>query len=164
MTQTLSIAYLGAGNMGEAMLRGLAKAGAPAGRLHAYDLRQDRLQALAAEIGFTAHPDLASAVAAADVVVLATKPQVFGELLPQLAGRLKPGQAVLSIAAGITLGRLEGALGHERPIIRVMPNTPGLIGQGVSAYCLGGSAGPGEALLAESLLKPLGLVIRVKEA
>lgn len=157
-----SIAFLGAGNMGEAMLRGLAQAGSPKDKLHAFDPRQDHLQALAASAGFTPRPDLASAVSAADVVVLAIKPQGFGELLPALAPLLKPGQAVLSVAAGITLARIGQALG-ARPLIRVMPNTPGLIGQGVSAYCLGGTAGPGEALLAERVLKPLGAVIRVNE-
>lgn len=158
-----SFAFLGAGNMGEAMLRGLAKSGIPRDHLHAYDPRQDRLGGLAAEAGFIAHVDPAAAMAKADLVVLATKPQSFGELLPMIAPLLAPKQVVLSIAAGITLQRLEQVLGSERPLIRVMPNTPGLIGQGVSAYCLGGSAGPAQALMAERVLKPLGLVIRVKE-
>jgi pyrroline-5-carboxylate reductase len=158
-----AIAFIGAGNMGEAMLRGLAASGHPASRLHAYDPRQEHLQALAAQVGFTAHAEPASAVQGAELLVLATKPQAFGDLLKGLAPLLKPGQAVLSIAAGITLGRLEKALGAERPLVRVMPNTPGLIGQGASAYCLGGSSGPAQALLAERVLKPLGLVIRVQE-
>lgn len=161
--ETPSIAFIGTGNMGEAMLRGLAQSGWPQAALHGYDLRQDRLNALAAEAGFTAQPSLEAAVAKADLLVLATKPQGFAELLPQIAPLLKPEQMVLSIAAGITLLKLEKALGAERPLIRVMPNTPGLIGQGVSAYCLGGSSGPAQALLAEKVLKPLGLVIRVKE-
>lgn len=160
----LKIAFLGAGNMGEAMLRGLATAGLTPDALHAYDPRQDRLKALAAQIGFSSHADPASAVQGAGLVVLAVKPQSFGELLPQLSPLLAPGQVVLSIAAGVTLRRLEQALGGDRPLIRVMPNTPGLIGQGVSAYCLGASAGPAQALLAERVLKPLGLVIRVQEA
>jgi pyrroline-5-carboxylate reductase len=159
-----SIAFLGAGNMGEAMLRGLARAGVPAGQLHAFDPRQDHLKALAAEAGFRAHATAAEAVAAADLLVLATKPQGFAELLPSLAPLLKPGQAVLSIAAGVTLGRLSAALGPSVPLIRVMPNTPGLIGQGASAYCLGPSATPAHAALAEAVLAPLGLVLRVDES
>lgn len=161
---TQRIAFLGVGNMGEAMLRGLAKAGLGPQNLHAFDLRQDRLQALATEVGFSAHADPAAAIQGTDLVVLATKPQSFNDLLPSLRPLLGSDQAVLSIAAGITLTRLERDLGAERPLIRVMPNTPGLIGQGVSAYCLGGSAGPAQALLAESVLKPLGLVIRVQES
>lgn len=161
---TQRIAFLGAGNMGEAMLRGLAKAGLGPKALHAFDLRQDRLRSLAAEVGFSAHAEPAAAIRDADLVVLATKPQSFNDLLPSLRPMLGPQQAVLSIAAGITLARLERDLGAERPLIRVMPNTPGLIGQGVSAYCLGGSAGAAQALMAEGILKPLGLVIRVQEA
>jgi len=159
-----SISFIGAGNMGEAMLRGLAKAGLPPARLRAFDLRQDRLQALAVEAGFNAHFDLASAVNAADVVVLATKPQSFGELLAQLAPLLKPQQTILSIAAGVPLAKLAAAFGPAQPLIRVMPNTPGLIGQGVSAYCLGGGAGEQHAAVAEIILGPLGLVLRVKES
>lgn len=149
--------------MGEAMLRGLAAAGWPKERLRATDLRLDRLQALAAQAGFSPCAGLAEAVAGADWVVLAVKPQAFADLLPQLAPLLAPGQAVLSIAAGIPLTRLEAALGARRPYIRVMPNTPGLIGQGVSAYCLGGSADEVHAALAERVLQPLGLVLRVRE-
>ncbi|HTB35045.1 MAG TPA: pyrroline-5-carboxylate reductase [bacterium] len=159
-----SIAFLGAGNMGEAMLRGLARAGMPAQRLHAFDPRQDHLKALSADAGFTPHLLAAEAVAAADLVVLATKPQGFAELLPSLAPLLRPGQAVLSIAAGVTLGRLQSSLGPSVPLIRVMPNTPGLIGQGASAYCLGAQATPQHAALAEAVLAPLGLVLRVDEA
>jgi pyrroline-5-carboxylate reductase len=162
--ETPSISFIGAGNMGEAMLRGLAKAGLPPKRLRAFDVRQDRLQALAAETGFNAHFDLASAVNSADVVVLATKPQSFGELLDQLAPLLKPEQTVLSIAAGVRLQRLEAAFGPGQPLIRVMPNTPGLIGQGVSAYCLGKAAGEAHAAAAELILKPLGQVLRVAES
>jgi pyrroline-5-carboxylate reductase len=159
-----SIAFLGAGNMGEAMLRGLARAGIPAPRLHAFDPRQEHLCALAAEVGFTPHGSAAAAVAQAELLVLATKPQGFSELLPVLAPLLKPGQAVLSIAAGVPLGRLQAALGASVPLIRVMPNTPGLIGQGASAYCLGSQASEAHAALAEAVLAPLGLVLRVEEA
>jgi len=157
------ISFLGAGNMGEAMLRGLAKAGLPPARLKAYDPRQDRLAALAAEAGFTACASMAQAVEGADVVVLATKPQSFAELLAALAPLVKPGQTLLSIAAGVRLQRLAAAFGPQAPLVRVMPNTPGLIGQGASAYCLGGAAAEAHAGLAEMILRPLGLVVRVRE-
>lgn len=158
-----SISFIGAGNMGEAMLRGLSRAGTPASRLHAYDVRQDRLQSLARDAGFSPQPSLSDAVHAGQLVVLATKPQAFGDLLAQVAPHLRPGQAVLSIAAGIRLERLQAAFGAATPLIRVMPNTPGLIGQGVSAYCLGAAAGPEHAALAEAVLAPLGAVVQVRE-
>jgi pyrroline-5-carboxylate reductase len=157
------IAFIGAGNMGEAMLRGLAKAGHPKDRLCAFDLRTDRLRALAGEVGFLPAEGLGQAVSGADVLVLAVKPQGFNALMADLAPLLSERQTVISIAAGVTLGRLQGALGAGIPLVRVMPNTPGLIGQGVSAYCLGAAASARQAVLAEDLLKPLGKVLRVDE-
>ncbi len=159
-----SIAFIGAGNMGSAMLRGLIQSGAiPPNQVHASDLDAPRLQALAAVLGFQAHPDAISAVRAAQIVVLATKPQGFAELLPSLRPHLGPSQLVVSIAAGKTLPTLEGAF-PGLPVIRVMPNTPGLIGEGVSAYCLGIHATTAHALQVEALLKPLGLVLKVAES
>lgn len=150
--------------MGEAMLRGLAKAGYPAAKLRAYDPAADKTAALAAQTGLKACATAQEALQGADLVVLATKPQAFAkELLPFLATALAPGQAVLSIAAGVRLETLSKALGAQRAYIRVMPNTPGLIGQGVSAFCLGGSAAADHAALAQTLLQPLGLVVQVEE-
>jgi pyrroline-5-carboxylate reductase len=158
-----SIAFIGTGNMGSAMLRGLIQSGAsPAASIHACDLDSAKLGALAASLGFKAEPDAVSAVKAAEVVVLATKPQGFAELLPSLKPFVRPEQLVVSIAAGKTLASLEAALPGV-PVIRVMPNTPGLIGEGVSAYCLGAHASTLHAVTVEALLKPLGLVLKTEE-
>jgi pyrroline-5-carboxylate reductase len=158
------IAFIGAGNMGEAMLRGLASYGHPRQALRAFDLRLDRLRELASATGFTAVESLAAVVEGADIVVLAVKPQAFGGLLVELGTLVRPTQTVVSIAAGVRLSRIEKARGPGTPLVRVMPNTPGLIGQGVSAYCLGESAHEAHALQAEALLKPLGKVARVRES
>ncbi|HTB23244.1 MAG TPA: pyrroline-5-carboxylate reductase [bacterium] len=159
-----TIAFIGAGNMGEAMLRGLAKAGHSKAGLRAFDLRTDRLKALASEAGFTAMDSVAQAVDGADIVVLAVKPQAFEALLAELAPLLRGGQTLVSVAAGIRLERLSTALASPNlRLVRVMPNTPGLIGQGASAYCLGPSAGPTQAAQTEALLQPLGKVLRVRE-
>lgn len=150
--------------MGGAMLRGLVASGAvPAAQVHATDLDAAKLQALASSLGIQTHPDAIAAVQAAQVVVLATKPQGFAELLPLLGKVTRPDQLIISIAAGKTLATLQAAF-PQNPIIRVMPNTPGLIGEGVSAYCLGLHATTGDAIQAEAILKPLGLVIKVDEA
>ena len=157
-----SIAFIGAGNMGAAMLRGLVAGKAlPASQVHATDLDSAKLEALAA-LGIQTHPAAIAAVRAAQVVVLATKPQGFAELLPALAKVIRPEQLIISIAAGKTLATLQAAF-PQNPIIRVMPNTPGLIGEGVSAYCLGLHATTSDAIQAEAILKPLGLVIKVDE-
>jgi pyrroline-5-carboxylate reductase len=157
-----SIAFIGAGNMGEAMLRGLAAAGWSPDELHAYDLRQDRLNQLAQIIGFTPHKVETTALGH-DVLVLAVKPKDFEGLYKVLENQMSPKQLVLSIAAGKTLQDMAFHLGDQQPLIRVMPNTPGLIGKGVSAYCLGDGATEDHAALAEMILRPLGKVLRVRE-
>ena len=162
-TEQPCIAFIGAGNMGEAMLRGLAASGQAKDRLRAHDIREDRLKALALEAGFTAAESLAQALDGADIIVLATKPQAFGPLLAELGPLVRRSQTVVSIAAGVRLARLVEALAPGTPLVRVMPNMPGLIGKGVSAYCLGPGAGDAHAAQAESLLRPLGKVVRVRE-
>jgi pyrroline-5-carboxylate reductase len=157
------IAFIGAGNMGEAMLRGLAKAGYPKECLWGFDLRTERLHALAAEAGFSAAVGAAQAIEGADAVVLATKPQAFASVLVELGPMVQAHQTVVSIAAGVRLERLGKAFAPGTPLVRVMPNTPGLIGKGVSAYCLGGGATEAHGSLAEALLKPLGEVVKVRE-
>src|SRR5260221_4116287 len=157
------ITFMGAGKMGEAMLRGLLKAGlAKPADLSACDIREEKLAQLTSELGVRTYIDALQAVKGADLVILATKPQSFAELLKELSGKLSPQQLVISIAAGIRLEKLETALG-KIPLIRVMPNTPALVGQGASAYCLGGSASDLHAADAEDLLGCLGLVLRVEE-
>ena len=95
-----------------------------------------------------------------DIVVLSVKPQSFPELLSKL--KISANQLVISIAAGIMLKKIEAQLGKV-PLIRVMPNTPALLAEGASAYCLGGSADETHAADAEALLGCLGLVVRVNE-
>jgi pyrroline-5-carboxylate reductase len=161
--QNKKIAFLGAGNMGEAMLRGLiaSKLSVPSDLL-ACDLREERLSALSSELGVKGYVDARQAAKAADIIVLAVKPQAFPELLKDLAGQISAQQAVLSIAAGIPIAKIEAALGAV-PVLRAMPNTPALIGQGASAYCLGSKATDAQASQAEALLGCLGLVLRVSE-
>jgi pyrroline-5-carboxylate reductase len=157
------IAFIGAGNMGEAMIRGLVKSGLSApGEIFASDLRAGHLAALKAELGIHAGPAVPAA-AQADIVVLAVKPQAMAALLADLKGKLGLSQLVISIAAGVRLESIARQL-DSSPLIRVMPNTPGLLGQGASAYCLGASASALNAADAEALLGCLGLVLRVDES
>lgn len=157
------IAFLGAGNMGEAMIRGLLKAGLSApSDISAFDPRLGHLLALKQELGINDAPDAPTAASHADIVVLAVKPQTFPELLGLLKNRLKNRPLFISIAAGITLSKIKASLG-EVPLIRVMPNTPALLGQGASAFCLGGTADASHAADAAELLGSFGIALRVDE-
>jgi pyrroline-5-carboxylate reductase len=97
------------------------------------------------------------------VLVLAVKPQSMRGVLDELRPIVKPEQLVISIAAGVPLSALATALGAHVRLVRVMPNTPCLVGQGASAYALGSAATPDDAELAQSLLATVGLAVHVPE-
>jgi pyrroline-5-carboxylate reductase len=102
-------------------------------------------------------------VAAADVVLLAVKPQQMSDVLAGLRGSLRPESLVVSIAAGVTLARLAASLPEKQRIVRVMPNTPCLVGRGASAYSLGPSASPADGQLVQQLLSAVGAAYEVPE-
>jgi pyrroline-5-carboxylate reductase len=100
----------------------------------------------------------------ADVVILAVKPDVVVPVLQGIGSLLRPEQTVISIAAGVPLVRLERNIPRPVPVVRVMPNTPCLVGAGASAYALGSNAGPRDAARAEAVFSSVGRVVAVKEA
>ena len=117
--------------------------------------------ALVALPGVQAAPDALSAVQASDAVLLCVKPAGIVPLIASLQG-VKESRLLISIAAGVTLTAMETVAGHHR-IIRVMPNTPALIGQGAAAYAVGSTATLADAAAVESLLGAVGTVTRVAE-
>jgi len=131
--QKLNIAIIGGGNMAEALIAGLIRSGHPAGHLTVTDIRQDRLDGLKREYGVRAGMDNSAAVSAADVVVLAVKPQQLQKVLADLSASLHQETTVISIAAGVEIKAIRKALGDDdTPVVRVMPNTPALVGAGMS--------------------------------
>jgi pyrroline-5-carboxylate reductase len=103
-------------------------------------------------------------LAGADVVVLAVKPQVMAQALADIRGAVEPRHLVASIAAGVTLARLANALPAGTRLIRVMPNTPCLIGQGASCYSRGAAASDNDAAVVHELLTSVGQAYEVQEA
>ena len=165
MTLSQRIAFIGAGNMASALIEGLlgAKTCAPE-HILATDVRADALAALAARQGIRTTADNAVAVRDADVVVLATKPQVFDTLLPELAAHVDASKLVLSIAAGVSTAVIERQLGAGVRVVRAMPNTPALVRTGATAIAAGTHAGPQDMELAETVFRSVGIVERVPEA
>ena len=108
--------------------------------------------------------DNAAVVSAADVIWLAVKPQKMSEALGEIRGVIRPAALVISIAAGVTIERIAAGLPAGQRIVRVMPNTPCLIGKGASAYSLGSSATKGDAELVGQLLSAVGAAFEVPEA
>ena len=128
-----SLTIVGVGNMGGAILDGLLARGWPAGDLRTVDQVSDRCR----EEQGVARGDLAEMVADVDALLVAVKPNGVAELLAQAAPHLRADTVVISIAAGISTTALEAALGTTNPVVRVMPNTPAQVGQGVSVLSAG---------------------------
>ena len=129
-----TIGFIGAGNMAEALVKGViaAKVFEP-GRILISDVRAERLAELAGEYKVICAKDNTDLASKADCIVLAVKPQSMDEVLSQIKGSLNKQQClIISIAAGVTVATIAKALG-DAAIIRVMPNTPALIGEGASA-------------------------------
>jgi len=126
------IGFIGAGNMAEALIKGIIAAGQYASAdVMVSDIRPERLEQLNSQYGVTAVSDNTDITSAVDIVVLSVKPQVMAEVLDGLKGTFKKDAVVISIAAGITTTAISDIIG-DMTIIRVMPNTPALVGEGMS--------------------------------
>ncbi len=165
MAEDLTIAFVGAGNMAGALIRGLiGTATIPATHIIAADPDQARLDLLESDLAIRVAKSNEAAVEKANVVVLATKPQVFGQVLPSVAASLKPGTLVISIAAGISTRIIERMLPEGTRVVRTMPNTPALVGAGATAVAPGTHATEEDLALAKKLFESVGTVVRVPES
>lgn len=148
-----TIAFIGGGNMATSLIGGMLAKGWSAGRIVAADPSPDARRNLESEYGIRTSGDNAEAADNADVVVLAVKPQVIGEVARGLADAVtRRGALVISIAAGVPVGALSGWLGGGAAIVRVMPNTPALIGEGASALYAGAGVSDEQRELARSIM------------
>lgn len=127
---------IGTGNMGRALVGGFIKSGilAPAD-VRLCDIDKTKVEELAAETGCAAYTNAAACVDGADYVLLAVKPQVFDATVTSLKDSLKSDVVVISIAASVTLDRIASLVPADTSIVRVMPNTPALVGASVCAVC-----------------------------
>lgn len=159
-----TIAFVGAGNMAGALIRGLlGTQKVRPEQIVASDPDEARLGVLASELGIRTTPSNPDALREADVVVLATKPQAFRLLLPDVEGALEPDALVISIAAGISTKLIEQQLPDGARVVRSMPNTPALVGMGATAITAGANASEADLELAEELFESVGIVVRVPE-
>jgi pyrroline-5-carboxylate reductase len=163
------IAIIGGGNMGEALLAGILRAGTPAKNVVISERVSDRAEHLARTYSVRALP-IREAVEGAEFVILAVKPgdveSVVGEIAAA-ATDAEPGsaeQVLISVAAGVTTGFFEARLPAGAPVIRVMPNTPALVGQGISALAAGRFATPEHLTQAAELFTSVGRALTVPES
>ncbi|HEY7156649.1 MAG TPA: pyrroline-5-carboxylate reductase [Gemmataceae bacterium] len=159
----LSIGFLGAGRMATALATGWLRAGlVRADDCRASDPLPQARQAFTTETGCPAGADNRAVVAAADLLVLAVKPQSMAALMEEIRTALE-GQLIVSIAAGITLRQLAAGLGSDCRLVRVMPNTPCLIGASASGYSPGENATTEDVALVDRLLNAVGVAFRLPE-
>ncbi|GIG30714.1 pyrroline-5-carboxylate reductase [Cellulomonas marina] len=157
------VAVVGGGVMGATLVGAVLAGGLAPGDVRVAERSAARVAELVAAHGVQGTADNVAAVTDAAVVLLAVKPDVVAPVLDEIAPHLAPGALVVSVAAGVPLAAYESRLPAGTPVVRVMPNTPALIGRGASAIAAGTAAGERHLALAERLLAATGLVVRVAE-
>jgi len=155
-------AIIGAGVMGETLLSGLIRAGRPVSELLIGEKRPERASELQERYAVSVVSNL-DATKQADTLALVVKPQDMAGLLDEIAPAVRSGQLVVSLAAGITTAFLESRLPDGVPVVRVMPNTPALVDEGMAAIAPGSHCDDAHLAIAEELLGSTGLVLRVPE-
>lgn len=163
MTPTLGrIAIVGGGVIGEMVLGGLTSAGVAPSDLVVSEQFPERAAQLSEQYNVLV-TDAAAAVAGADVIVLAVKPQDMGALLDTVATVIEPDTVIVTVAAGLPTTFFEGYVPQAR-VVRVMPNLPGTVGEGMTAVAPGASADAAAVDVARSVLGTVGVVVDVDES
>ncbi len=158
------IVFIGGGNMARSLIGGLMAGGWPAERITVTDPSADQRELLASRFGVTTAADNEAAIADADVVVLAVKPQLMEQVCQGLAPALAGAQPlIVSIAAGVRMEAITRWLSYDGPVVRCMPNTPSLVQAGVTALFPNHRVSEDQCSTAESILRAGGSVIRVDD-
>ncbi len=161
-----TIGFLGVGNMGGAILSGYAKecagkADAPA--LLAYRRDREKLAALCTAAGAEMAEDIDDLVKRSDVLVLGIKPYQFDDLMPRIAAAFTEDKVLVSMAAGITVSYLENYVGTQAKIVRIMPNTPAMVGTAMTAVCRNANVGEEEFEGVMEIFRSIGKAEEVSE-
>ncbi len=158
------VGFIGAGNMGEALIKGLVAANLVRPEaIYASDVRLERLKALDQQYGIQLLADNAELVRQVDIVILAVKPQIMAPALRQIASAVTKKKLLISIAAGVSTTTIRAALGKEARLIRVMPNTPALVLEGVTAVAKAEGLEPGDLDTAGEIFSAVGRVVVLDE-
>lgn len=158
------IGFIGGGNMAEAIIKGLLKGPFPAKEIVVGEPTEERRRLLAQRYRVQITADNLEVVKACDLIVLAVKPQISKEALSGIGSAFSGGKLLISILAGIATATLEEYFDGSPRVVRVMPNTPALVGEGASALCRGRFATPDDLLTARDLFEAVGMVQEVSEA
>jgi len=159
-----TIGFIGAGNMAEALIRGLVRGGhVPANRITASGPRRERLDQLATAYGIQVTPDNREVARGADLVVLSVKPQILDKVLREVGAEIRPGSLVVSVAAGVATETIEAAVAEGVRVVRTMPNTPALVGAGATAISPGKRAREADLATAKAMFDAVGISVVLDE-
>ena len=161
---TEKLGFIGVGNMGEALLRGIIGSGlmSPADIL-ASDVDSKKLKDLSGELGIAVAGSNCELVKRAHIILFAVKPNVIETILSEVSSCLSPPKWCISIAAGVSTATIESALGTDTPVVRVMPNTPAMVYEGMAAICPGKHASDQHTQKTQQIFRAVGKVIVVQE-
>lgn len=161
---TRTIGFIGAGNMAEAMIRGLLRGNdfAPE-QVRASGPREERVRELASAYGIEATTDN-KVPASAEIVVLSVKPQILSRVLDEVADTISPDALVISIAAGVPVSSIQGRLASGTRVIRAMPNTPALVDAAATAIAGGEHARESDLADAKRIFDAIGLTVILEES
>ncbi|MGO9083858.1 MAG: pyrroline-5-carboxylate reductase [Candidatus Sulfotelmatobacter sp.] len=158
------VAFLGAGKMGGILLQALLRKGLLSAKsTRATVAHPERAKALAAKLKVKVGTDNAEAVKGADIIVIAVKPQVVEEVVRDISAHVTPRQVIVSVAASVPTATIEKGLPLNVPVIRAMPNTPCLLGSGMTAVCKGKHASAKDVALTCHMFDVVGRTVVVDE-
>jgi pyrroline-5-carboxylate reductase len=158
------VAILGLGKIGTILLQAMLREGLlSASRVRATVTHADKAATLSKELGISVGTDNAAAVRGADIILLAVKPQTVGAVLDQLRDALTAEQLLISVAASVPTTYMAERVAAKVPIIRAMPNTPSMLGAGMSGICKGSNASAAHLELAQAMFNTVGRTAIVEE-
>ncbi|MDD2217796.1 MAG: pyrroline-5-carboxylate reductase [Eubacteriales bacterium] len=157
--------FIGAGNMGGAILRGALKAGVfKAADVNVFDADKVKLSELEKSLGINVSDNIAQTVASSDVIILAVKPQIFELVLPEAAASITEDKIVISMAAGVSINYIENMLGDSSKVIRIMPNTPAQVGLSMTAVSRNVNITDEDMAVAWEIFKGIGFAEEIDES
>lgn len=160
-----TIGFIGAGNMAEALIKGMLAAGlVPPQAIYASDIRDTQLKKIKKTCGTKTCKDNTEVITRTGTILLAVKPQNMEEVLSEIAPLVTPEHLLISIAAGVTTQAILGHLNGAVPVIRVMPNTPALIQEGASVLARGVHATENHSARAQKIFESVGTVVTLDES
>ncbi len=163
MTNAQKIGFIGGGNMAEALIKGLLAGSFPADRIMASEPSDLRRQHLVEEFNIELADSNFALMEDCDIIVLSIKPQIVGEVLEEVAGAYRNEKLIVSILAGVPSASIEKYFQGDPRVVRVMPNTPALVGEGASTICRGRYSSQEDLNVVKQLLESVGLVQLIDE-